>query len=107
SDNRPGGYADLAGDHFDFAVDAVHDIERPLVDLALVLGDRTIFAFRQHDAGKCTDRLLDHVAAWRDHRPRGVGERLAALVGDELQRNDGRAMGDDDIGQLAGLHANV
>ena len=62
----------------DFAVDAVDDVERALEHLALVLGDRTILAFGEHDARERADRFLDHVAARRDHRPRGVGERLAA-----------------------------
>src|SRR3954466_11656727 len=74
----------LARDDLDLAVDAVDDVEGPLEHLAFVLGNRAVFALRQHDARKRTDRFLDDVAARRDHRPRGVGERLAAPVADEL-----------------------
>src|SRR3954451_3032505 len=74
----------LARDDLDLAVDAVDDVEGPLEHLAFVLGNRAVFALRQHDARERTDRFLDNVAARRDHRPRGVGERLAAPVADEL-----------------------
>src|SRR4029077_14131542 len=59
--------------HLDLAVDAVDDVEGTLVDLAFVLGDGAVFAFRQHDLGEGADRFLDDVAAGRQHRPRGVG----------------------------------
>src|SRR5664279_1404844 len=76
--------AGLARDDLDLAVDTVDDVERALEHLALVLGDGAIFAFGQYDAGKSADRFLDDVAARRDHGPCGVGQRLAALVADQL-----------------------
>jgi CubicO group peptidase (beta-lactamase class C family) len=93
--------------HFNLAVDAVDDVEGSLKDLAFVLGDGAVFAFGQHDARECADRFLDDVAARRDHRPGGVGERFAAAIADQFQRDDGGAVGDDDVGQLAGLNADV
>src|SRR3954468_10482510 len=90
----------LPRDDLDFAVDAVDDIEAALVDLALVLGDGAVFAFGEHDAGKGADRFLDDVAARGQYRPGGVGERLAAPVADELERDDGSAVVDGDVGEL-------
>src|ERR1700683_2241286 len=97
----------LMRDHLDLPVDAVDDVERALVHLALVLGDGAVFAFGQDHAWEGADRFLDDVAARRNHRPGGIGQRLAALVADELQRNDRRAVGDDDVGQLAGADADI
>ena len=39
------------------------------------------------------DRLLDDVAARGQHRPLGIGERLAAALVDELERDDARRGG--------------
>src|ERR1700741_5344651 len=90
--------AALPRDHLDLAIDAVDDVEGALIDLALVLGDRAVFAFGEHHLREGANRFLDDVAARRDHRPGGVGKRLAALVGNELQRDDGGAVGDSDVG---------
>ena len=73
----------------DLAIDAVDDVEGTLEHLAFVLGDRAILAFGEHDAREGADRFLDDVAAGGQHRPGGVGERLAAPVADELERDDG------------------
>ena len=96
-----------ARDDLDLAVDAVDDVEGTLEHLAFVLGDGAVFALGQHDARKRADQFLDDVAARRDHRPRGVGERLAAPVADEFQRDDRRAVADGHVRQLAGLDADV
>src|SRR5580658_1757715 len=96
-----------ARDDLDLAIDAVDDIEGAFVHLAFVLGDGPIFALGQYDTGKCADRFLDDVATRRDYRPCGVRQSLAAAVADKLEGDDGGAMGDDDIRELAGLHANV
>ncbi len=48
------------------------------IDLALVAGDGAVFALGQNHAREGADRFLDDVAAGREHRPGGVGERLAA-----------------------------
>jgi len=66
-----------------------------------------IVAFRQHDARECANRLLDHVAAGREHRPLGVGERFAARVVDQLERDHRGAVRYDNVGQLARLDAHV
>ena len=62
----------------DLAVDAGDDLEVALKGLALVARDDVIVALGKHDARECADRFLDHVAAGREHRPLGVGERFAA-----------------------------
>src|SRR3979411_1678209 len=97
----------LPRDDLDLAIDAVDDVEGTLEYLALVLGDGAIFAFGKHDAGEGADRFLDDVAARRNHRPGGVRQGLAALVADQLQGDAPRAMGDDHVGQLAGLNADI
>src|ERR1700678_1896003 len=89
--------ANSARDDLDLAVDTINNVEGSLVNLGFVLGDGSILDFRQYDAGECADRFLDDVAARRDHRPCGVGQRFTAAVADKLERDDGGAMGDDDI----------
>ena len=85
-------------DDLDLAIDAVDDVEGTLVHLALVLGDGAIFAFGQHNAGECADRFLDDVAAGRQYRPGGIGERLAAFVAHQLERNRGGDVIKESIG---------
>src|SRR6185503_14055445 len=63
--------------HLDVAVDARDHLELALEDLALVAGNGAIFAFGEDHAREGADRFLDRVAAGREHRPGGVGERLA------------------------------
>src|SRR5665213_1456531 len=92
---------------FNVAIDAGHHFEFALVNLAFIAGDGAIFAFRQHHARERADRFLDHVAAGREHRPGRVGERLAALLVDQLERDDGGAMIDGNVGELAGLYADI
>src|SRR4051812_37000723 len=97
----------LTRHYLNLAVDAVDDVEGTLEHLAFVLGDGAIFAFGQDHAREGADGFLDDVTARRDHRPGGVGQRLAALVADQFQSDHRGAVRDDDVGQLAGLHADV
>jgi hypothetical protein len=43
--HRSAAYRSLTRDHLDFTVNAVHDVENALIDLAFVLGDGAIIAF--------------------------------------------------------------
>ena len=97
----------LARHHLDVTIDAGNDLEFALVNFAFVASNSAIFALGENHTRKGADRFLDDVAARREHRPGRVGERLAALVADQLERDRGGTMGDRDVGQLAGLHANV
>src|ERR1051325_10137744 len=97
----------LAGQHFNFPVDAWFHLEFAVVGLALVAGDHRIFAFRQDHLGKGADRFLHDVAAWSQHRPLGICERLAAALIDQLEGDHGGAMVHDDVGQLAGLDPDI
>ena len=99
--------AALARQHLDFAVDAGDDLEVALESLALVARDDVIIAFGKHEARECADQFLDHVAAGRQHRPLRIGERLAAGIVHELERDDGGTMGDHDIGELGRLDMHV
>src|SRR5262245_24050022 len=99
--------AALTRPHLDIAVDARNNLEFALVDLSFIARDRTIFTLSQNDAWKCANGFLDDVAAWRQYRPRGVGERLAATIRDQFQRDCRSTVRDGDISKLPGLHANV
>ena len=59
----------LARDHFDFAIDAVDDVESLLEHFAFVLGDGTVLTFGQRHFREGTDGFLDDVAGRGDHRP--------------------------------------
>src|SRR5262249_59209530 len=89
------------------AVDAGNDLEFALVDFAFVAGDGAIFALGKNHTRKGADRFFDDVTTRREHRPGSIGERLAAFVADQLKRDRGSTVGHSDVGQLAGLHANV
>ena len=62
----------------DFPVDAVDHLEAAFVGFVVVAGDHPVFAFGENHAGKCPDRLLDHIAPRREHRPLRVGARFPA-----------------------------
>src|SRR5262249_47745445 len=92
-----------ARDDLDLAVAAGHDAELALEGLVVVTRDRAIFALRQDHAREGADRFLDHVAAGREHRPLRVGAGFATTLVHELERDDGGAMIDRGIGELADL----
>ena len=96
-----------ARQHLDLAVDAGDDLEVALIGLGFVAGDDVVVALGEHHARECADQFLDDVAARGKHRPLRVGERLAAGLVHQLERNDRGAMGDDDIGKLRGLDVDV
>ena len=97
----------LLGDHFDVAVEAGFDGEVPLEGLAVVAGDGRVVADRQDHRREGADALDDGVALRGDHRPGGVGDRLAAMLIDELQGQQRRLLVDGRLGQLAGLDLDV
>src|SRR4249919_2085731 len=96
-----------ARNDLDIAVNTGDDFEFALEDLAFITGDSAIFAFSKNYARKGADRFLDHVATGREHRPCGIGKRLAATVAHQLERDRGSAMRHGNIGQFAGLDANI
>src|SRR5262245_22942362 len=81
--------AHSAGEHLNISVDSGDDLEFALVDFPFVARDGAVFTLGKNHARKGTDGFLDDVAARREHRPRGVGTRLAAAVAHQLER-DGR-----------------
>src|SRR6478609_5710670 len=97
----------LARQHLDVAVDAGNDLKFALVDLAFIAGNGAIFALGENHARKGANRFLDDVTTRRQHRPGRVGERLAAFVADQLERDRRSTVGHRDVGELAGLHANI
>ena len=97
----------LMRQHLHFAVDAGDHLEVALEGLAFVARDDVIVAFGEHHPRKGADRFLDHVAARREHRPLRIGERFAARIVDQLERDDRGAMGDHDIGELGRLDMHV
>src|SRR5262249_19303758 len=99
--------AALARQHLNIAVDPGNDLEFTLVDFTLIAGDRPIFALGQNYPWERADRFLDDVAAWCKHRPGSVGERLAAPISDQFQRDRGSAMRNRDVGEFFGLHAYI
>src|SRR5256885_4682591 len=105
--SNAGGNTGLAGQHFNFPVDAWFHFEFSVVGLAFVAGNHRIFAFGQDHLRKGADRLLDDVATGGEHRPLGIGERLPAPLVDELQRDHGGAVVHHHIGQLAGLDTDI
>src|SRR5215468_629184 len=78
--------------HLDLAVDARNHLELALIGTPLVARNGAIVALGEHDAGKHAGRFLDDVAAGRDDRPVGVGDRLAAAFADELEGDQRRTM---------------
>src|SRR6476646_4567754 len=96
-----------ARQHLDVAVDAGNDLKFALVDLAFIAGNGAIFALGENHARKGTNRFLDDVTTRRQNRPSRVGERLAAFVADQLERDRRSTVGHRDVGELAGLHANI
>src|ERR1700736_2258995 len=99
--------AALLRDHLDLAVEAGLDLEVAVVNLAVVAGDDDVVAFGEDHARKGADRFLDDVAARSEHRPRGVGERLAAALAHELERDHRGTVVHRHVDELAGLHADV
>ena len=70
-------------------------------------GDRLVVARREHHRGERADAFDDAVAVRRLHRPGGVGERLAAVLLDQLQGQPRRLLIDGRLGQLAGVDLDV
>src|SRR5215469_716981 len=97
----------LPRQNLDLTIEARLHLEVAVVDLAFTAGDGDVVALLEHDPWKCTDRLLDDVAPRGENRPRGIGKGLAALLADQLEGNDGGAVMDRHVGQLAGLNGNV
>ncbi|MGC2140443.1 MAG: hypothetical protein WA620_02560 [Methylovirgula sp.] len=95
------------GEDLDVAILGRLDLKGRLKCPAVVPCDGDIFAFREDDGGERSDQLADHVAARRQNRERGIGERFAAGTADKLQRHDGGAMAQRRVGELAGLDAQV
>src|SRR5262249_14612167 len=94
-------------DDLDLAVNAVDDAELAFVGLVIVASDGAILALRQDHAREGADRFLDHVAPGRQHRPLRVGPGLAAALAHELERDDGSAVIDRCVSELADLDADV
>src|SRR6185295_14149504 len=105
--NRETGWKALSGHYLNLPVDAGFHFELAIEDFTLVPGNNRILAFCENHLGKGADRLLYHVAAGGQHRPASIGERLAALFVDQLERDDGGPVVDHHVGQPAGLHADV
>ena len=75
--------------------------------LSVAARDHDIFAFRQRQRREGADHFADHVAAGRQHREAGVGERFAPGRIDELESHHGGAVAQRRFGELAGLHSDV